>query len=72
MNFNRVNPADAPATLRAEALVEHFDATMPGWEVSEGYGDRFLSERDMPVYDASEDMERVPNEDWEAFLGFNN
>lgn len=55
-----------PAIARAEALVDFFDAEFPAWESREAYGDTVLSERDFPVYDASADESRVPNEDWEA------
>lgn len=51
------------------AALDAADRDMPGWDVSEGYGDRYLSERDFPIYDESADLSRVSNEDWELFFG---
>jgi len=51
------------------AALDHFDAILPGWDVNEAMGTRYLTERDFPVYDDSADLDRVSNEDWEMFFG---
>lgn len=58
------------------AALDHFDTILPGWDISEARGTRYLSERDFPIYDRSADDSRVSNEDWEAmgeeFYRFND
>lgn len=48
-----------------------FEDIHPNWVEDEAWGERFLSERDFPVYDDSADMSRVPDSDWEAYFADN-
>ena len=52
--------------IAAEAAAEAFEIDFPEWWDREAYGDTILGEGDFPVYDATADMARVSNEDWEA------
>jgi len=67
MNSNQ-NPLDHPSIEADEARVEYFDQNLPYWEQASN-PERFVSESDLPVYDASADTGRVPNEDWERMGG---
>lgn len=69
MTFIQSIHPDAPATLAHEALAAEFDERFPQWEIAEGMGDRFITERDLPIYDDSADLARVSNDDWEMFFG---
>lgn len=69
MTYIEALDPNSPATAAAEARHEWFDENFPEWEVREAYGDTIVSEDDMPLYDASADADRVPNEDWEEFFG---
>lgn len=53
-------------TLAREAYADMFSAEFPDWEIREGYGVRYLSERDMPAEDASADESQMTAEDWET------
>jgi hypothetical protein len=59
-----------PLIAADEARHEWFDENFPGWEVREGYGDRFVGEGDFPVEPAT--VAGTPTvEDWEAFAEAN-
>lgn len=59
----------APDQSNLFAALDHADETMPGWWEASQAGERFLSERDFPIYDEDADLSRVSNEDWELFTG---
>lgn len=58
-------------SMRAVAAWERFtddwDREYPEWEQSEGYGERYLSEGDFPIYDRSADDALVSDDDWNAY-----
>lgn len=58
---------NSAANTNLFAALDHADETMPGWWEASQVGDRFLSERDFPIYDEDADLSRVSNEDWEMF-----
>ena len=69
MTYIEALDPNSPRNIALDAYVDQFDVDMPDWQTREGYGDRILTEADFPVYDASADADRVPNEDWEEFFG---